>query len=165
MPREAGVPGARQSPGHQIVGIPAAPHPARTRWRCKVKSFASHRLLERPRYQYRISCLPSARGLKQCGTLPGEPAGQRDRGARVAFTDAVSGASLSLLAGAPTANVHVAFPGTDDAVRRFYADALASGYTGNGEPGARIQYHDGYYAAFVLDPDGNNIEFVNHHRS
>jgi hypothetical protein len=34
----------------------------------------------------------------------------------------------------------------------------------NGEPGDRPRYHDGYYAAYVLDPDGNNIEVVDHHR-
>ena len=35
---------------------------------------------------------------------------------------------------------------------------------GNGDPGERPQYHAGYYSAFVLDPDGNNIEAVNHNR-
>jgi hypothetical protein len=49
-------------------------------------------------------------------------------------------------------------------VRRFHADATAAGYRSNGEPGERARYHDGYYAAYVLDPDGNNIEVVNHHR-
>jgi hypothetical protein len=49
-------------------------------------------------------------------------------------------------------------------VRRFHADAIAAGYQSNGEPGERPDYHDGYYAAFMLDPDGNNIEVVNHNR-
>ncbi len=57
----------------------------------------------------------------------------------------------------------MAFPGDDDGVRRFYEDSVAAGYRGNGEPGERPQYHPGYYAAYVLDPDGNNIEVVNHH--
>jgi catechol 2,3-dioxygenase-like lactoylglutathione lyase family enzyme len=47
---------------------------------------------------------------------------------------------------------------------RFHADATAAGYRSNGQPGERPRYHDGYYAAFVLDPDGNNIEVVDHHR-
>ena len=72
--------------------------------------------------------------------------------------------SLIVTAGEPTQNVHVAFSGTDEEVRRFHADATAAGYRSNGEPGERPRYHDGYYAAYVLDPDGNNIEVVNHHR-
>jgi catechol 2,3-dioxygenase-like lactoylglutathione lyase family enzyme len=71
-----------------------------------------------------------------------------------------SGGAFSVVAGTPSENVHIAFSGED--VHRFHADALAAGYRSNGEPGERPQYHDGYYAAFVLDPDGNNIEVVNH---
>jgi catechol 2,3-dioxygenase-like lactoylglutathione lyase family enzyme len=77
--------------------------------------------------------------------------------------DAPSNGAFSLVPGRATANLHVAFPGTDDEVRRFYDDATAAGYRGNGDPGERPQYHPGYYAAYVLDPDGNNIELVNHH--
>ncbi len=46
-------------------------------------------------------------------------------------------------------------------VDRFYKAALAAGGRDNGAPGVR-DYHPDYYAAFVLDPDGNNIEAVNH---
>lgn len=46
-----------------------------------------------------------------------------------------------------------------EASRRFYEAALAAGGRDNGAPGER-SYHSGYYAAFVLDPDGNNIEAV-----
>jgi hypothetical protein len=46
-------------------------------------------------------------------------------------------------------------------VQRFHAAAIASGGRNNGAPGER-HYHPGYYAAFVLDPDGNNIEVVDH---
>jgi catechol 2,3-dioxygenase-like lactoylglutathione lyase family enzyme len=62
-----------------------------------------------------------------------------------------------------TEHVHIAF-GTDEdaAVREFHAAALAAGYEDNGGPGERPAYHPGYYGAFVLDPDGNNIEVVNH---
>ena len=62
----------------------------------------------------------------------------------------------------PTSRVHLAFQADGmDAVRRFHAAALAAGGTDHGAPGAR-DYHPGYYGAFVLDPDGNNIEAVWH---
>jgi catechol 2,3-dioxygenase-like lactoylglutathione lyase family enzyme len=67
--------------------------------------------------------------------------------------------------GTPTANLHLAFSGHDTDVQRFHADALAAGYESNGEPGERARYHPGYYAAFVFDPDGTNVEVVDHHRS
>jgi catechol 2,3-dioxygenase-like lactoylglutathione lyase family enzyme len=72
--------------------------------------------------------------------------------------------SFIVIAGEPTEAVHVAFSGSDEDVRRFHADAIAAGYRSNGEPGERLRYHAGYYAAFVLDPDGNNIEVVSHNR-
>ena len=42
--------------------------------------------------------------------------------------------------------------------------ATGAGYADNGPPGERVVYHPGYYGAFVLDPDGHNIEVVNHNR-
>jgi catechol 2,3-dioxygenase-like lactoylglutathione lyase family enzyme len=63
--------------------------------------------------------------------------------------------------GEPT-RVHIAFQAADrDAVHRFYEAALGAGGRDNGRPGERA-YHPGYYAAYVLDPDGNNIEAVFH---
>jgi len=60
--------------------------------------------------------------------------------------------------------VHVAFAVPDrTAVDRFYAAAVAAGGRGNGKPGLRPNYHQHYYGAFVLDPDGHNIEAVCHH--
>lgn len=60
---------------------------------------------------------------------------------------------------------HVAFRAQDAAqVRAFHAAALQAGGTDNGAPGPRARYHPGYYAAFVLDPDGYNIEAVCHGR-
>jgi predicted lactoylglutathione lyase len=50
------------------------------------------------------------------------------------------------------------------AVDDFHRAATAAGYDDNGAPGERAIYHPGYYGAFVLDPDGNNIEAVNHNR-
>jgi len=58
--------------------------------------------------------------------------------------------------------VHLAFQTPDRAtVDRFHAAGLAAGGRDNGAPGER-PYHPGYYGAFLLDPDGNNIEAVNH---
>jgi catechol 2,3-dioxygenase-like lactoylglutathione lyase family enzyme len=76
-------------------------------------------------------------------------------------------ATFSLLADGrePTENLHIAFPAPDRAtVEQFHATALAAGFQSNGEPGERPQYHPGYYAAFVLDPDGTNVESVVHER-
>ena len=65
----------------------------------------------------------------------------------------------------PTENVHIAFAAADnETVDRFHREATAAGYRDNGAPGERPIYHQGYYGAFVLDPDGNNIEVVNHNR-
>ena len=64
---------------------------------------------------------------------------------------------------APLGPIHLAFAAPDqEAVRAFHAAALDAGGTDNGAPGLRPDYHPGYYAAFVLDPDGNNLEAVNH---
>jgi catechol 2,3-dioxygenase-like lactoylglutathione lyase family enzyme len=84
---------------------------------------------------------------------------------RTTFAGGTSGGTFSLVPGPPTEHLHMAFPGNDEGVRRFYREATAAGHRGNGEPGERPQYHPGYYAAFVLDPDGNNIEVVDHHLS
>jgi catechol 2,3-dioxygenase-like lactoylglutathione lyase family enzyme len=84
--------------------------------------------------------------------------GQRARFAR-------GDASFSLVAGAPTKHLHMAFPAGDNArVDRFHADLTAAGHRDNGAPGERPIYHPGYYGAFVLDPDGNNVELVDHNR-
>jgi catechol 2,3-dioxygenase-like lactoylglutathione lyase family enzyme len=65
-------------------------------------------------------------------------------------------------AGTLTGRVHLAFSTRDkSAVERFYEAGLAAGGRDNGKPGPR-PYHPGYYAAFLLDPDGNNIEVVYH---
>ncbi len=62
---------------------------------------------------------------------------------------------------APGAGFHLAFAASNRAqVDAFYAAALASGGTGNGEAGLRPDYGDHYYAAFVIDPDGHRIEAV-----
>ena len=62
-----------------------------------------------------------------------------------------------------TGRHHLAFQAKDRAmVDAFHAAALAAGGKDNGAPGERSKYHPGYYGAFVIDPDGNNIEAVYH---
>ena len=66
-------------------------------------------------------------------------------------------------AGKLTGRHHLAFQARDRAmVDAFHQAGLAAGGRDNGGPGIRAQYHPGYYAAFLLDPDGNNIEAVYH---
>ena len=65
--------------------------------------------------------------------------------------------------GGAVARAHVAFVAKDrTAVDAFYQAALAAGGRDNGPPGLRPHYHPNYYGAFVLDPDGHNIEAVSH---
>lgn len=70
------------------------------------------------------------------------------------YVDAAGGGAVS--------HVHLAFQAADrHAVDRFHAAGLAAGGWDNGGPGER-PYHPGYYGAFLLDPDGNNVEAVHH---
>lgn len=74
----------------------------------------------------------------------------------------VSTADSDAAQGELTGRHHLAFQAGDhDMVDAFYRAGLAAGGTDNGAPGER-PYHPGYYAAFLLDPDGNNIEAVHH---
>jgi catechol 2,3-dioxygenase-like lactoylglutathione lyase family enzyme len=63
----------------------------------------------------------------------------------------------------PQTGAHIAFAAPDRAtVDQFYEEAIAAGGKDNGQPGIRPHYHPDYYGAFVLDPDGHNIEAVCH---
>ena len=74
----------------------------------------------------------------------------------------ISTASSEAAAGQLTGRHHLAFQARDRAtVEAFHQAALAAGGKDNGAPGER-PYHPGYYAAFAIDPDGNNIEVVYH---
>jgi catechol 2,3-dioxygenase-like lactoylglutathione lyase family enzyme len=75
--------------------------------------------------------------------------------------------SFSLLPGTePTEHLHIAFGVTrNESVEAFHRAAVAAGYTDDGGPGERPAYHPGYYAAYALDPDGNNVDVVNHNRA
>lgn len=80
----------------------------------------------------------------------------------------VSSKESKAAAGVLTGRAHFAFQApTKESVTNFYEAGLAAGATSNGAPGDR-PYHPGYFAAFLLDPDGNNVEAVFHgpaHRS
>ena len=68
-----------------------------------------------------------------------------------------------IAAGPATGPIHVAFGASTRAeVDAFYKAAMAAGGKDNGPPGVRAHYHPDYYGAFVLDPDGHNIEAVCH---
>jgi catechol 2,3-dioxygenase-like lactoylglutathione lyase family enzyme len=111
--------------------------------------------LQQSRAFYECVLHPLRHGLSVSGD-------DRDRENSIAF--GTRGASLRLLERPPTKNLHIAFAAPDNAsVDAFHRDALAAGYRDNGPPGER-DYHAGYYGAFVLDPDGNNIEAVCHNR-
>jgi catechol 2,3-dioxygenase-like lactoylglutathione lyase family enzyme len=62
-----------------------------------------------------------------------------------------------------TQDLHLAFPAPDrETVDEFHRTATGAGFQSNGTPGERAAYHTGYYSAYVLDPDGNNVEAVFH---
>jgi len=111
----------------------------------------------------RVADIERSRGFYE---LLGEHAGfQRDgpRPGRYQFRGG-RGGSFSILAGPPTERLHLAFQvGDDGDIQRWHRAAVSAGYRDNGGPGERPQYHAGYYAAFALDPDGHNVELVNHH--
>ena len=79
-------------------------------------------------------------------------------------------APFAILAGGaeartPGKGFHLAFAARDrHAVDRFYAAAMSNGGVDDGPPGVRHNYNPGYYAAFVLDPDGHRLEAVVHER-
>jgi catechol 2,3-dioxygenase-like lactoylglutathione lyase family enzyme len=92
-----------------------------------------------------------------------QPLGYRlvhEQGPFLGFADS-DGLSLGVVRRDPVGGGHVAFKCTDRAsVDAFHAAALEAGGTDNGPPGLRTHYHENYYAAFVHDLDGNNIEAV-----
>ena len=91
----------------------------------------------------------------------------KDDAERGAFADELAALGEAFVSdGLPrTENVHIAFHVADNAaVDEFHRVALAAGYRDNGPPRERPVYHAGYYGAFVLDPDDNNVEAVSHNR-
>ena len=64
-----------------------------------------------------------------------------------------------------TRRLHIAFVAPSRAhVHAFWQAGIEAGYRDDGAPGLRPQYRDDYFGAFLLDPDGNNVELVNHNR-
>ena len=89
----------------------------------------------------------------------------KDKPERVQFTGDGPGTFSVLSGDHVTENLHMAFPARENrAVDACHQAAVEAGYRDNGAPGERPAYHPGYYGAFVLDPDGNNVELVNHNR-
>jgi catechol 2,3-dioxygenase-like lactoylglutathione lyase family enzyme len=87
---------------------------------------------------------------------------QQDYGVAVAFGRDAE-APLWISEGETGSSVHLALTADKRAsVDAFYAAAIAAGGRDNGPPGLRPHYHEHYYGAFVIDPDGNNLEAVCH---
>jgi catechol 2,3-dioxygenase-like lactoylglutathione lyase family enzyme len=77
----------------------------------------------------------------------------------------LSGSFSLLVSDEPTEHVHLAFGVTrNESVDAFHAAAMAAGFPSGGAPGERPEYHPGYYAAYVIDPAGFNVEVVNRNR-
>jgi catechol 2,3-dioxygenase-like lactoylglutathione lyase family enzyme len=90
---------------------------------------------------------------------------EQERQGRAQFAGARAGSFSVLTGDHVTKSLHMAFAAPDDrTVDAFHTAALEAGYRDNGTPGERSEYHAGYYSAYVLDPDGNNVELVNHNR-
>jgi catechol 2,3-dioxygenase-like lactoylglutathione lyase family enzyme len=88
-----------------------------------------------------------------------------DGGANFFYADefVISSKDSPASQGKLTGRNHVAFQAEDrDQVERAYRAAIGAGGKDHGEPGERKEYHPGYYAGFLLDPDGNNVEIVHH---
>lgn len=120
---------------------------------------------------YYVSNLALSRAFYDAALAPLGHRIRRDLGSAVGYGSDAQAASGGDPAGAfwiaegtpQEPRVHLAFTAdTHEQVRAFHAAALAAGGRDNGPPGYRPRYHDHYYAAFVLDPDGYNVEAVCH---
>ena len=113
----------------------------------------------------RVRDLAASRRLYEAALAPLGFAVLHDGGGRVAFGPPGIDDFGLVQADPPTRGLHLAFSARSrEAVDAFHAAALAAGARDHGAPGERPQYHAGYYAAFVLDLEGNNIEAVWHGR-
>jgi catechol 2,3-dioxygenase-like lactoylglutathione lyase family enzyme len=97
---------------------------------------------------------------RHTGLRPG-----RRRETRVQFRGAWATFALVSDGRPPTEGLHIAFPAPDrETVRQFHDTVMHAGHRDNGAPGERSHYHPGYFSAYVLDPDGTNVESVFHGR-
>jgi catechol 2,3-dioxygenase-like lactoylglutathione lyase family enzyme len=109
----------------------------------------------------RVADLPAAKAFYERVAPFGGFRLKRELPGRVQFTSPNDSFSV-VQADEPTEHLHVAFETHDNAtVDAFHRELTGAGYADNGPPGDR-DYHQGYYGAFVLDPDGNSVEVVNH---
>jgi catechol 2,3-dioxygenase-like lactoylglutathione lyase family enzyme len=111
----------------------------------------------------RVSNFEASKAFYDCVLAPlGHELAWQDTERRLAewgdFSIAQDGKPLS-------ENVHIAFGAESrEEVDAFHRAGTGAGYRDNGAPGERPIYHEGYYGAFLLDPDGNNVEAVFHDR-
>jgi catechol 2,3-dioxygenase-like lactoylglutathione lyase family enzyme len=122
----------------------------------------------------RVSDLSASLAFYEAGLAPlglhpaaeeSDPAGGREIGFRKGGSTPFAIHSPAPAPGQDTVTTgaHIAFAAASrDAVQAFHAAAVANGGTSIGDPGPRAEYSKGYYGAFVLDPDGNNVEAVVH---
>jgi len=107
--------------------------------------------------------LPASRRFYEAALAPLGLGLEFEHEGLVAFGSGESGRLIIYASERPVAGFHVAFSAPSrEAVDRFHAAALEAGGRDNGAPGLRPKYHEGYYGAYVLDPDGNNVEAVHH---
>ena len=107
--------------------------------------------------------LPASRRFYEAALAPLSLGLEFEHEGLLAFGSGESGRLIIYASERPVAGFHVAFSAPSrEAVDRFHAAALEAGGRDNGAPGLRPEYHEGYYGAYVFDPDGNNVEAVHH---
>ena len=108
--------------------------------------------------------LPASRRFYEAALAPLSLSLEFEHVGLVAFGSGESGRLISYASERrPITGFHVAFSAPSrEAVDRFHAAALEAGGRDNGAPGLRPEYHEGYYGAYVFDPDANNVEAVHH---
>jgi catechol 2,3-dioxygenase-like lactoylglutathione lyase family enzyme len=111
----------------------------------------------------RARYLPSSRRFYEAALAPLGFGLEFEHEGLVAFGSGERGRLIIYASERPITGFHVAFSAPSrEAVNRFHAAALEAGGRDNGAPGLRPEYHEGYYGAYVFDPDGNNVEAVHH---
>ena len=111
----------------------------------------------------RVRDLPASRQFYEAALAPLSLGLEFEHEGLIAFGSGESGRLIIYASKRPVAGFHVAFSAPSrEAVDRFHAAALEAGGRDNGAPGLRPKYHEGYYGAYVFDPDANNVEAVHH---
>jgi catechol 2,3-dioxygenase-like lactoylglutathione lyase family enzyme len=111
----------------------------------------------------RVRDLPASRRFYEAALAPLSLCLEFEYESLLAFGSGQSGRLIIYASERPLAGFHVAFSAPSrEAVDRFHTAALEAGGRDNGAPGLRPEYHEGYYGAYVFDPEGNNVEAVHH---